>query len=127
MEDETIYYESNAFYTSEPGHHMKLCLYPNQHSSGYVGLYLGCVKGDYDSVIKWPFRRKFRLILVNQRVRKNDKEVSVTEEELEEKFCSCYNKPDGTRIGCSKLIQHDEIGEFTKEDTLFAKVVIYRW
>eukprot|EP00118_Oscarella_pearsei_P021519 m.242184 g.242184 ORF g.242184 m.242184 type:complete len:90 (+) comp40214_c0_seq13:710-979(+) len=48
VKDDIIEYESRAFYISEPGHHMKLRIQPNDKASvGYVGVYLTKVSTDY--------------------------------------------------------------------------------
>ena len=56
------------FYT---GHGYKLSIFSHLNEgpggyTGYMGVYLGLMKGDHDDSLKWPFDKKVKFIVVDQ-------------------------------------------------------------
>ena len=83
---------SSSFYTHPRGY--KMCLNVEANSWGgskgsYVGVALYMMPGDYDNILKWPFRGEITIQLLNQR---GDHEhhlkiIPVTDRSINE-FCS---------------------------------------
>ena len=72
MKKETVLH-SSAFYTNYPGYKLCMCIYPDDRGSGYVGVYLVIMKGDFDHQLQWPFSYSYRLTVIDQQPDGNDK------------------------------------------------------
>ena len=69
--------ESAPFYTGEYGYNVKIILFPNGSGSGkntHLSLFISLMKGEYDSITPWPFRRKVTFSLIDQQEDLNDRE-----------------------------------------------------
>ena len=121
---------SEPFYISQPGYRMQLKLRPVSGSiPQYAGLYLVRAKGDYDDILKHPFRQSYSMSFVDQREGGQDKTHTVSKRELETKFSSYYSEPSLNGIGKLKLIEHSALARnsFLVDDCLLVKLVIYKW
>ena len=61
---------SEPFFTSPQGYKMKMGIYPNGNKDGegsHLSVYMHVMKGEYDSILSWPFQQKFKFTLVDQR------------------------------------------------------------
>ena len=74
--------QSDPFYTSECGYKGGLRLYPNGSSLGkntHMSIYLIIMKGDFDSILIWPFAKRVTVTLLDQQENSNDrKNITVT-------------------------------------------------
>lgn len=61
--------ESDSFYLGLHGYKMKLRMFPNGIKNGvnaYISLFVVLMKGQYDSILSWPFRYKVKLTITDQ-------------------------------------------------------------
>lgn len=60
---------SPSFYTAIPGYKMCLRLYPNGDGMGantHVSIYIAIMKGECDTLLKWPFQHKVVISVLDQ-------------------------------------------------------------
>ncbi|XP_059474634.1 TNF receptor-associated factor 6-like isoform X2 [Neocloeon triangulifer] len=59
---------SPSFYISAGSYKMYLRMFPRQNNGKNVYLHVGLTKGDHDTVLRWPFRLKMRVSVLDQRI-----------------------------------------------------------
>ena len=66
----------------------------DRKSSGYVGVFIHIMKGDFDDRLHWPIRYKFTFVLINKINSGNNlvKSEKVTNNDLE-RLPNCFKKP----------------------------------
>ena len=121
--------ESDPFYTSEGGYKVRLCLYPNGFSEGkntHLLIYLRVMKGDFDSILKWPFAKRVTLTLIDQQENANDrKNFTVTILGNQEQHI--WNmRPLGefnSLGGIPQFVSHDVLMKrcYVQDDTIFVQ------
>ncbi|XP_068700854.1 TNF receptor-associated factor 4-like [Montipora foliosa] len=76
-EGDVVKIHSDPFYTTECGYKVRLRLFPNGASTGkntHLSIYLIILKGDFDSILKWPFAKRVTFTLIDQHENLNDRE-----------------------------------------------------
>ncbi|XP_022808456.1 TNF receptor-associated factor 4-like [Stylophora pistillata] len=61
--------ESDPFYTEDYGNRLKLRIYPygrKSARSSHLSVFIVVLKGEYDAILPWPFKRKMRFTLIDQ-------------------------------------------------------------
>ena len=61
---------STPFYTGQYGYRVRLRAYLNGHGIGYrthLSIFFVLMRGEYDPFLRWPFRHRVTLFLLNQR------------------------------------------------------------
>ncbi|XP_060686866.1 TNF receptor-associated factor 5-like [Hemiscyllium ocellatum] len=122
---------SQPFYTSRCGY--RLCarayLYGDGAGKGtHLSLFFVVMKGDYDSLLAWPFKQKVTLLLLDQGPKKNH----IVEFFKADASSTSFQRPVSEMniaSGCPKFVSHTvlESGKtamFIKDDTLFVKVIV---
>ena len=120
-------FSSDPVYISEPGHRVALVMCPNEKMTGYVGIYLKVIKGNYDEIITWPFRRDYSVILIDQQRKRKDitRDIIVsTDQEIKTFF---FHPDDTSAYGFKEFISHNDLGQrqYVKNDSLLVKLVVY--
>ncbi|KAM5164521.1 TNF receptor-associated factor 5 isoform 1-T2 [Mantella aurantiaca] len=122
---------SQHFYTSRCGYRLCARAYLNGDGSGrgsYLSLYFVVMKGEFDSLLSWPFKQKVTLMLLDQSGKKNN----IVDVFKADPHSSSFKRPEGdTNIasGCPRFVSHNQLenprnGCYIKDDTLFIKVVV---
>ncbi|XP_078085864.1 TNF receptor-associated factor 5-like isoform X1 [Mustelus asterias] len=122
---------SQSFYTSRCGYKLCARAYLNGDGTGkgtHLSLFFVVMKGDYDSLLSWPFKQKVSLILLDQGPKKNH----VVELFKADANSTSFRRPVSEMniaSGCPKFMSHTvlESGKtatFIKDDTLFIKVIV---
>ncbi|XP_019371961.1 PREDICTED: TNF receptor-associated factor 5 isoform X1 [Gavialis gangeticus] len=121
---------SQPFYTSRCGYRLCARAYLNGDGSGkgtHVSLYFVVMKGEFDSLLPWPFKQKVTLMLLDQSGKKNH----IVEVFKADPNSSSFKRPDGDMniaSGCPRFVAHTVLentkNAFVKDDTLFLKVVV---
>ena len=68
---------SAPFYTEHYGYKLVITLYPNGLGLGKgnsISVFVSLVKGEYDAILHWPFRRKAKLTLLDQQENPKERE-----------------------------------------------------
>ncbi|XP_051867942.1 TNF receptor-associated factor 5-like isoform X2 [Pristis pectinata] len=122
---------SQPFYTSRCGYRLCARAYLNGDGAGkgtHVSLFFVVMKGEYDSLLMWPFKQKVTLTLLDQSPKKHH---------LIELFKADANSTSFKRpvsemniaSGCPRFVSHailegGKTGTYIKDDTLFIKVIV---
>ena len=129
---------SAPFYTSRYGYKMCCKLYLNGDGSGrgtHVSLYLVLLKGEYDSLLNWPFLHRVKFILIAQsnsgtpgsENENNDHEDSFTGDPSSSSFkrpISDMNIASGLPTFCSLEKLMSSHSQLVKEDTMYIKIIV---
>lgn len=64
------YWKSPEFYSHVGGYKMCLVVFPgsekDQHGNEFMGIYLQMLQGEFDEQLKWPFRGRVEIRMLNQ-------------------------------------------------------------
>ena len=119
--------ESDPFYTSECGFKVRLRLFPNGSSTGkntHLSIYLVVLKGDFDSILKWPFSKRVTFTLIDQYENLYDREnitKTIPENRKQEAWNSRPCKANNEDRGFAKFVSHDALQKrgYGLDDTIF--------
>ncbi|XP_012493784.1 PREDICTED: TNF receptor-associated factor 5 [Propithecus coquereli] len=121
---------SQSFYTSRCGYRLCARAYLNGDGSGkgtHLSLYFVVMRGEFDSLLQWPFRQRVTLMLLDQSGKKNH----VVETFKADPNSSSFKRPDGEMniaSGCPRFVAHSVLenpkNTYVKDDTLFLKVAV---
>ncbi|GAB6027672.1 hypothetical protein CHUAL_001913 [Chamberlinius hualienensis] len=98
--------KSKDFYTNIPGYRMELEMYLDDRDSGYFGLYMILVQGQFDDIVEWPFHNKYNFTMVSE------DDDALLSYQINPKTTSCsnttFNQPPLNNVsgcGISKVIK----------------------
>ncbi|XP_074207961.1 TNF receptor-associated factor 5 isoform X3 [Camelus bactrianus] len=121
---------SQPFYTSRCGYRLCARAYLNGDGSGkgtHLSLYFVVMRGEFDSLLQWPFRQRVTLMLLDQSGKKNH----IVETFKADPNSSSFKRPDGEMniaSGCPRFVAHSTLenakNTYIKDDTLFLKVAV---
>ncbi|KAM8947557.1 TNF receptor-associated factor 5 [Pelodytes ibericus] len=122
---------SQHFYTSRCGYRLCARAYLNGDGSGrggFLSLYFVVMKGEFDSLLPWPFKQKVTLMLLDQSGKKNH----IIDIFKADPNSSSFKRPEGEMniaSGCPRFVSHNQLenpksGCYIKDDTLFIKVSV---
>ncbi|XP_060103204.1 TNF receptor-associated factor 5 [Heteronotia binoei] len=130
VEGHTVSIFSQPFYTSHCGYRLCARAYLNGDGSGkgtHVSLYFVVMRGEFDSLLPWPFKQKVTLMLLDQSGKKNH----IVETFKAVPNSNSFKRPEGeTNIasGCPRFVAHNVLenakNAYIKDDTFFLKVVV---
>lgn len=66
---EKVRIDSDSFYLGLHGYKMRLWMYPNGRTeavNAHISLFAALIKGQYDAILRWPFRYEGTLTLIDQ-------------------------------------------------------------
>ncbi len=116
--------------TESYGYKLKVQIYPNGGGSGensHLSVYIFAVKGEYDAILPWPFKKKVRFTLIDQQEDPSERE-NVTCELITEKSPECFERPERESIGQGypEYISHEKLHSrrYIVDDTLFLQVEV---
>jgi len=61
--------ESDSFYTESLGYKLKVLFHPNGNGNGentHLSVYIVVMKGEYDTILSWPFKKTVTITLIDQ-------------------------------------------------------------
>ena len=119
---------SPPFHTSPAGYRLCARLYPNGDGIGrgtHLSLFIVVMKGEFDSLLPWPFRQKVTLSMLNQ----NRTGVHVVETFRPDPASSSFQRPEqemNIASGCPLFfpIANLSNASYLRDDTLFFKLQI---
>ncbi|XP_069491155.1 TNF receptor-associated factor 3-like [Ambystoma mexicanum] len=128
-EQRTSYY-SRAFCTHPFGYRLCCRLYPNGDGSGkgtHVSLFLVLMRGDYDDVLRWPFRQKVTFLVLDQ----TQQQKPFRESFVPDILSASFHKPKShmnVASGSPQFLKHSQLlastSPYLKNDTIYIKVAI---
>ncbi|KAM5202766.1 TNF receptor-associated factor 5 isoform 2-T3 [Hipposideros larvatus] len=130
LDGHTVSIFSQPFYTSRCGYRLCARAYLNGDGSGkgtHLSLYFVVMRGEFDSLLQWPFRQRVTLMLLDQSGKKNH----IVETFKADPNSSSFKRPDGEMniaSGCPRFVAHSMLenakNTYIKDDTLFLKVAV---
>ena len=129
--DEETAIFSNTIYTGRCGYKLRAVAYPNGIASGkgtHLSLYILIEKGEFDALLKWPFKQKVFFTLLDQS--KNSSSVAHRREELlGDRNSTSFVKPENDANpgwGFPKFITLDILksGSYLRDDCIFIKIEV---
>ncbi|XP_077194590.1 TNF receptor-associated factor 5 isoform X2 [Paroedura picta] len=130
VEGHTVSVFSQPFYTSRCGYRLCARAYLNGDGSGketHVSLYFVVMRGEFDSLLPWPFKQKVTLMLLDQSGKKNH----IVETFKAIPNSNSFKRPEGEMniaSGCPRFVAHSVLenakNAYIKDDTFFLKVVV---
>ncbi len=126
--------ESVPFFTDRTesyGYKIKVEIYPNGDESGentHLTLYIVVMKGEYDAILPWPFKKKVKLTLIDQQ-EDQAKRKNITDHFTPDDDPECFARPvneENIGNGWYKFISHKELNSrrYLVDDTLFLQVEV---
>ena len=124
-----LFIESGHFFTGPDRYKLMLHMYPNGSRDGkntHVSVYLYLLKGKYDAVLPWPFRKTVTFTLIDQQENTMHRKNHVTtlccdggSEPFARPVTDC-----NTGYGFHTFISHEKLQSrrFIVDDTLFLQV-----
>lgn len=128
---EKVQIDSDFFYLGLHGYKMKLILYPNGNSeavNAHISLFSALMKGQYDAILRWPFRYKGKLTLIDQnpdlKQRQNYSKSLIPGPETIQRPKSEENRG----WGYDTFLSHEELRKkyYVVDETLFIKFEVSR-
>ncbi|XP_051978086.1 TNF receptor-associated factor 5-like [Xyrauchen texanus] len=122
---------STPFYTSRSGYKLSVRAYLGGDSSGrgtHLSLYVTIMRGDFDSLLPWPFRQNITLTLLDQSGSRNH----VTSAFSPDTGSDSFRRPTSdtnVATGFPRFISHSDLetprnSVYVRDDTLFIKVKV---
>ena len=118
---------SQPFYTSPNGYKMCARLYLNGDGMGrgtHLSLFFVIMRGEYDSLLPWPFRQKVTLVLIDQQGGSH-----VSDTFRPDPTSSSFQRPRNemnVASGCPLFVPLATLDSngYVKDDTLFIKIAV---
>jgi hypothetical protein len=122
---------SSPFYSSQYGYKMCARIYLNGDGMGkntHVSLFFVIMRGEYDGLLKWPFRQKVTFILLDQSTESKENIIdSFKPDPNSNSFkrpISDMNIASGIPHFCSLNKLKSQEHEYIKDDCMFIKIII---
>lgn len=118
---------SPCFYTSRHGYKMCVRIYLNGDGTGkgtHISLFFVVMRGEYDALLRWPFRQKVTFMLLDQ----NNVE-HVIDAFRPDPSSSSFQRPrreSNIASGCPTFCPLSELNNhsYVQDDTMFIKVIV---
>jgi len=123
---------SRPFYTSTAGYKLQASLFPGGNGGGedtHLSVYIKVLPGDYDSILKWPFRHTVSFTLLDQNPDRQSA-VNIVESFIPDPNWANFQRPsaaedpDQLGFGFPKFVPHGMLSlrNYIKDDTIFIKI-----
>jgi len=118
---------SPCFYTSRYGYKMCARIYLNGDGVGrgtHISVYFVVMRGQYDALVRWPFRQKVTFMLLDQ-----DNMEHVIDAFSPDPSSSSFQRPrreTNIASGCPMFFSLTELNNhsYVRDDTLFLKIIV---
>ena len=121
---------SKPFHTSPPGYKFRVNFYPNgdrlYEGNAYTSVFIESSRGQYDTILSWPFQRKVTFTLIDQQEDEDKRENVVFSGVPQEE---CLPRPTALskmEWGFRNFVSHEKLKEkcFTVNNTIFLQVEV---
>ena len=118
---------SPCFYTSRHGYKMCVRLYLNGDGMGkgtHLSLFFVVMRGDFDALLRWPFRQKVTMMLLDQ-----DNVEHVIDAFRPDPSSSSFQRPrreSNIASGCPLFCPLSELNNhaYVRDDVMFLKIIV---
>jgi len=123
---------SRPFFSSSTGYKLQASLFLNGNGGGentHLSLYIKLLPGEYDCILKWPFKHTISFTLLDQNMDRAAA-VNVMESFIPDQNWPNFSRPsthndqDQLGFGFPKFVHQDILSKrgYVKDDTLFIKI-----
>ena len=127
--------DSSPFYTDRTdsyGYKLKVRVAPNgdgTYENTHLSVYIVVMKGEYDAMLPWPFKRKVRFTLIDQQedlVERQNITQHFTPGNHPESFARPKSEDSNQGFGFAQFVSHEALHSrrYIVDDTLFLQVDI---
>ncbi|XP_067875078.1 TNF receptor-associated factor 3-like isoform X2 [Heterodontus francisci] len=126
----TLSLYSQPFYTSSFGYKMCARVYLNGDGMGkgtHLSLFFVVMRGEYDSLLPWPFKQKVTLTLLGQ----GPSKMHVSDTFKPDSNSTSFRRPQtemNVASGCplfvTQTVLENETHHYIKDDTIFIKIMV---
>ncbi|KAL9954675.1 hypothetical protein ACROYT_G042241 [Oculina patagonica] len=132
---EKRFIESASFNTDRTesyGYKTKVKIHPNGLKFGkntHLSVFIFVMKGEYDAILPWPFKKKVKFALIDQQEDPVEQE-NITHQFIPENSPVCFARPtqeeNSTGYGSVQFISHKKLysRRYLAEDTLFLQIEV---
>ena len=118
---------SPCFYTSFHGYKLCARIYLNGDGMGkgtHISLFFAVMRGEYDAILRWPFRQKVTFMLLDQ-----DNVEHVIDAFRPDPNSSSFQRPrreTNIASGCPTFCSIEELNNhaYVRDDTMFFKIIV---
>ena len=125
---------SVPFYTDRTesyDYKLRVQIYPNGDGPGkntHVSVFVSVMKGEYDAILPWPFKKKVKFTLIDQQEDPDERE-NIAGQFIPGNFSDSFARPTREQnkgYGCHEFISHEELHSrrYLVDDTLFLQVEV---
>ncbi|XP_067057955.1 TNF receptor-associated factor 2-like isoform X2 [Acropora muricata] len=122
-----VSFYSPSFYTSRYGYKMCARIYLNGDGMGrgtHISLFFVVMRGEYDAILRWPFRQKVTFMLLDQ-----DNVEHVIDAFRPDPNSSSFQRPrreTNIASGCPTFCSIEELNNhaYVRDDTMFFKIIV---
>ena len=122
-----VSFYSPCFYTSRYGYKMCARIYLNGDGMGlgtHISLFFVVMRGQYDAILRWPFRQKVTFMLLDQ-----DNVEHVIDAFRPDPNSSSFQRPrreTNIASGCPMFCSLTELNNhaYVRDDTMFLKIIV---
>ncbi|XP_067057973.1 TNF receptor-associated factor 2-like isoform X3 [Acropora muricata] len=122
-----VSFYSPCFYTSRYGYKMCARIYLNGDGMGrgtHISLFFVVMRGEYDAILRWPFRQKVTFMLLDQ-----DNVEHVIDAFRPDPNSSSFQRPrreTNIASGCPMFCSIEELNNhaYVRDDTMFFKIIV---
>ena len=132
--EERVRIASTPFYTDRTdsyGYKLKVRIYPNGSGSGkntHLSVFIAAMKGEYDSILPWPFRKTLKFTLIDQQEDPFQRENNtiLLNPGNRPKYYARLTTEQNLGHGFPKFISHEKLHSrrYIVNDTLFLQVEV---
>jgi len=121
---------SAPFYTSQYGYRVQASLFLNGNGGGensHLSVYIKLLPGEYDSILRWPFKYTVSFTLLDQADQRKDA-CNIVESFIPDpnwkNFQRPSTEPDSLGFGFPKFVPHEmlETRNYVRDDCIFIKI-----
>ena len=121
---------SAPFYKSQYGYRVQASLFLNGNGGGensHMSVYIKLLPGEYDSILRWPFKYTVSFTLLDQADQRKDA-CNIVESFIPDpnwkNFLRPSTQPDSLGFGFPKFVPHEmmEQRNYVRDDCLFIKI-----
>ena len=117
---------SAPFYTEHYGYRLVIEFHPNGCGSGknkFISVFFTVMKGEYDAILRWPFKRKVKFTLLDQKGNPEER-VNYSSEVTPNNDLKIFGRPYKERAigyGRQKFMSQEKLETrcYVVDDTLF--------
>ena len=122
---------SDPIYHSPQGYKMKMQFYPNgswEAEDSHLSVYMHIMKGEYDSILSWPFQQEITFTLIDQQQEEGNREDlswSFKPDPSKESFGRPVHEVN-EGWGCARFVSHEvlQTRRYVVDDTIFLKIEV---